>query len=156
MVLAHCQRKSIYLEALLAFQPVSEPPAFVLGLRGNTLTGRFNRLISAKKLRRPDVWEVSLLLAGFVIFSAFGYISRVKMETVLPVPKTIYTDQPENRPAKSSTLEVPGCRSHRKKTRESLRAIIRCYPAFDQNHTRYSTQNQCRHAGPNREHSVYR
>lgn len=106
MVLVHCQRKSTYLEALLAFQPVQEPNAFVLGLRGNALMSRFNRLVYQRN-RRPDAWEVSLLLAGFLLFSAFSYMPRVKRETLLSVPKTVHANQVESRDAGSVTAKSP-------------------------------------------------
>ncbi|MGF7078491.1 M56 family metallopeptidase [Mucilaginibacter sp. UYCu711] len=80
MVLANVQHKGSYLEALIAFQGQPDTTgglAMALSLRRTQLIDRLKRMVN-KENKRLSVVEMSVLLTGVLLLSAFTFIPQVK------------------------------------------------------------------------------
>jgi len=80
IVLANVQQKTNYLAALVAFHsPENNTAGLAMGLslRPNQLTNRLKRMVNKENKRLSGV-ELTVLLAGLMLLSAFTFIPEVK------------------------------------------------------------------------------
>lgn len=80
IVLANVQQKGTYLEALMAFQgqyASAGSLAMALSLRPNQLMHRLRRMVY-KENKKLSILEITVLLCGLILFSAFTFIPQAK------------------------------------------------------------------------------
>lgn len=99
LVLAHTASKTQYVEALLAFQDMQPTSALTLGLGTHPLVNRLKRIVTQEN-KRLRVGEKMMLLAGFVLISAFSMIHSDPPEAT---PNEIFTNKPTKKTVASRT-----------------------------------------------------
>ncbi|RRB02400.1 M56 family metallopeptidase [Larkinella rosea] len=83
IVLAHTSAKSHYLEALLAFQTQAgsrAQPSMAMGLGRHQLIHRIKRMITQEN-KKLSALETVVLLAGFLLISAFAFLPQTEQQS---------------------------------------------------------------------------